>query len=132
MTITTAPKPNFTQPISIDPNDLYTQMNPQYLLGLSATPLRTDKIKLAFSAAVNECNIHQLIQEDFLSRFNSYIIENFTPAEWYDIIMHDRRKCVLCDCLLELVLQYPEIFAQWCKFGTGSLYQPVFWQLTKA
>ena len=59
--------------------DLYTQMNPQYLLGLSATPLRTDKIKLAFSATVNECNIHQLIQEGFLSRFNSYIIENFTP-----------------------------------------------------
>ena len=59
--------------------NLYTQMNPQYLLGLSATPLRTDKIKLAFSATVNECNIHQLIQEGFLSRFNSYIIENFTP-----------------------------------------------------
>ena len=58
--------------------------------------------------------------------------ENHTLAEWYDIIMHDYRKCVLCDCLLELVLQYPEIFVQWCKFGTGSLYQPVFWQLTKA
>lgn len=58
--------------------------------------------------------------------------EDHTPAEWYEIIMHDHRKCVLCDCLLELVLQYPEIFAQWCKFGTGSLYQPVFWQLTDA
>ena len=58
--------------------------------------------------------------------------EDHTPAEWYDIIMHDHRKCVLCDCLLVLILQYPEIFAQWCKFGTGSLYQPVFWQLTKA
>lgn len=57
--------------------------------------------------------------------------ENHTPAEWYDIIMHDHRKCVLCDCLLVLILQYPEIFAQWYKFGTGSLYQPVFWQLTK-
>ena len=58
--------------------------------------------------------------------------EDHTPAEWYDIILHDHRKCVLCDCLLVLILQYPEIFAQWCKFGTGSLYQPVFWQLTKA
>ena len=57
--------------------------------------------------------------------------EDHTPAQWYDIIMRDHRKCVLCDCLLVLILQYPEIFAQWCKFGTGSLYQPVFWQLTQ-
>ncbi|MBO7328140.1 MAG: hypothetical protein J6W00_05135 [Lentisphaeria bacterium] len=57
--------------------------------------------------------------------------EKHTLPEWYDIIMKDRRKCVCCDCLLDLVLQYPEIFAQWCKFGTGSFYQPVFWQLTK-
>lgn len=58
--------------------------------------------------------------------------DDHTPAEWYEIIMHDHRKCVLCDCLLDLVLQYPEIFAQWVKFGRGSLYQPVFWQLTDA
>ena len=59
--------------------------------------------------------------------------DDHTPAEWYDIIMHDHRRyrCALCDCLLELVLQYPEIFARWCKFGRGSLYQPVYWQLTK-
>ena len=59
--------------------NLFTQMKPKYLLGLSATPLRTDKIKLAFSATVNECNIHQLITEGYLSKFDSYIIENFTP-----------------------------------------------------
>ena len=59
--------------------NLFVKMQPKYLLGLSATPLRTDKIKLAFSATVNECNIHQLIQEGFLSKFNSYIIENFDP-----------------------------------------------------
>lgn len=59
--------------------NLFVKMRPKYLLGLSATPLRTDKIKLAFSATVNECNIHQLIQEGYLSRFNSYIIENFDP-----------------------------------------------------
>ena len=58
---------------------LFIQMRPKYLLGLSATPLRTDKMKLAFSATVNECNIHQLIQEGYLTKFNSYIIENFTP-----------------------------------------------------
>ena len=59
--------------------NLFTRMRPKYLLGLSATPLRTDKVKLAFSATVNECNIHQLIQDGFLSKFNSYIIENFSP-----------------------------------------------------
>ena len=58
---------------------LFIQMRPKYLLGLSATPLRTDKMKLAFSATVNECNIHQLIQEGYLTKFNSYIIENFSP-----------------------------------------------------
>ena len=59
--------------------NLFIKMRPKYLLGLSATPLRTDKIKLAFSATVNECSIHQLIQDGFLSKFNSYIIESFSP-----------------------------------------------------
>ena len=66
--------------------NLYTQMRPKYLLGLSATPLRTDKIKLAFSATVSECNIHQLIRDGYLCKFNSYIIDSFTPetvAEHY-------------------------------------------------
>lgn len=66
--------------------NLYTRMNPKYLLGLSATPLRTDKVKLVFSATVSECNIHQLIRDGYLCKFNSYIIDNFTPeavAEQY-------------------------------------------------
>jgi hypothetical protein len=59
-----------------------------------------------------------------------YPKENHSRQEWYQLIMQDKSKCVICDCLLDLLLQYPEIFAQWCKFGTGSLYQPVYWNLT--
>ena len=55
--------------------------------------------------------------------------ETHTIEEWYQLIMQDKNKCIICDCLLELLLQYPEIFAQWCKLGTGSFFQPVFWQM---
>ena len=65
---------------------MFQLMSPNYLLGLSATPLRTDKMKLAFNETVNLCSIRSLIADDYLSRFQVFSIDSMTPesaAEHY-------------------------------------------------
>jgi len=60
---------------------LYERMRPTWILGLSATPLRTDRMKLSFQETVRTCSIGRLIREGYLSRFNSYLMPRFTPED---------------------------------------------------
>lgn len=65
---------------------LYEKMKPEYVLGLSATPLRTDRMKLSFLETVSTCAIDRLIREGYLSPFHSYLLPNYGPeiaAECY-------------------------------------------------
>jgi superfamily II DNA or RNA helicase len=65
---------------------LYEKMRAKMTLGLSATPLRTDRMKLSFQKTVRTCSIARLIREGYLSQFNSYLIPTYsveTVAEHY-------------------------------------------------
>ena len=65
---------------------LYEKMKSEYVLGLSATPLRTDRMKLSFQETVTTCSIDRLIREGFLSPFHSYLLPHYGPqiaAECY-------------------------------------------------
>lgn len=65
---------------------LYEKMKPTWTMGLSATPLRTDRMKLSFQETIRTCSIGRLIREGFLSPFNSYLIPEYnvaTVAEHY-------------------------------------------------
>ena len=72
---------------------LYEKMRAKWTLGLSATPLRTDRMKLSFQETVRTCPIGRLIREGYLSPFNSYLIPTYsvdsvadhylaTPEKW--------------------------------------------------
>lgn len=71
---------------------LFQTMSPTYLLGLSATPLRTDKMKLAFNETVNLCTIRSLIAEDYLSRFQVFSIDRMTPESAAEHYLRDPDK----------------------------------------
>ena len=58
---------------------LYEKMKSAYTLGLSATPLRTDRMKLSFQETVTTCSIDRLIREGFLSPFHSYMLPHYGP-----------------------------------------------------
>jgi len=58
---------------------LFQEMSPDFLLGLSATPIRTDHMKLAFRETVNQCSIRSLILDGYLSPFQLYNIERMDP-----------------------------------------------------
>ena len=59
--------------------NLFEQMSPTWLLGLSATPLRTDRMKLAFNETVDLCSIRSLVLDGYLSRFQIFNIDEMTP-----------------------------------------------------
>ena len=58
---------------------LYEKMKSEYVLGLSATPLRTDRMKLSFQETVTTCSIDRLIREGYLSPFHSYLLPHYGP-----------------------------------------------------
>ena len=60
---------------------LYEKMRATWTLGLSATPLRTDRMKLSFQETVRTCSIARLIREGYLSPFNSYLIPSYSVDE---------------------------------------------------
>ncbi len=60
---------------------LYEKMRATWTLGLSATPLRTDRMKLSFQETVRTCSIARLVREGFLSPFNSHLIPTYTVDE---------------------------------------------------
>ena len=57
---------------------LYEKMCQKWTMGLSATPMRTDRMKLSFQESVRTCSIARLIREGFLSPFNSFLIQKYT------------------------------------------------------
>lgn len=57
---------------------LHNVIQPDYVLGLSATPYRTDKITLAFERVIKDAGIHQLIQAGYLSKYDHFTIPNWS------------------------------------------------------
>jgi superfamily II DNA or RNA helicase len=65
---------------------LHNIIMPDFVLGMTATPFRTDSMKLCFSKVIKDAGIHQLIQDGYLSRYHHYTIPNWNPntvAEFY-------------------------------------------------
>ena len=59
---------------------LHNEMRPEYVLGASAFPYRTDRVKLAFEKKIADAGIHELIQAGYLSPYEHYAIPEWSPA----------------------------------------------------
>ena len=58
---------------------LHNMLEPNYVMGMTATPFRTDKMKLCFDKVIKDAGIHALIQDGYLSKFDHYTIDEWTP-----------------------------------------------------
>jgi len=63
---------------------LHNVIKPKWILGLSATPFRTDRVKLCFDKIVKDAGIHQLIQAAYLSSFDHYTVPNWDVEQLAD------------------------------------------------
>ena len=59
---------------------LYERVGATLALGLSATPLRTDRMKLSFQETVATCSIDRLVREGHLSPFRFHLLPHYDPA----------------------------------------------------
>lgn len=72
--------------------NLHCAMRPKRVLGLTATPFRTDRIKLCFDKVIRDAGIHQLIQDGYLSRYHHYTIPDYTPSTVANFLVRDPER----------------------------------------
>jgi superfamily II DNA or RNA helicase len=70
---------------------LHQRIQPKYILGLSATPFRHDRVKLCFDKVIRDAGIHPLIQDGYLSQFHHYTVPEFTPRSVAEFYLGDRQ-----------------------------------------
>ncbi len=58
---------------------LHSLIRPKKVLGLTATPWRTDRIRLCFEQVLRDIGIEQLIQAGYLSPYRHFTIPQYTP-----------------------------------------------------
>jgi superfamily II DNA or RNA helicase len=71
---------------------LHNVIRPRFILGLSATPFRADKVKLCFDTAIRDAGIRTLIEDGYLSKFRHYTIPAYTPEAVADFYLNDRER----------------------------------------
>jgi len=72
--------------------NLHCIIRPKKVLGLTATPFRTDRIKLCFDKVIKDAGIHQLIQDGYLSRYHHYTIPEYTPSSVASFFANDQQR----------------------------------------
>ncbi|MFM8495504.1 MAG: DEAD/DEAH box helicase [Planctomycetia bacterium] len=58
---------------------LHAAVGPVKVLGLTATPYRSDRLGLCFERTVRDAGIRQLVLEGYLSPFAHYTLDHYTP-----------------------------------------------------
>lgn len=71
---------------------LHNSIEPDMILGMTATPFRTDRIKLCFQKVIKDAGIHQLIQEGFLSPYHHYTVPKWEPETLADHYCADKER----------------------------------------
>ncbi|MEO9591000.1 DEAD/DEAH box helicase, partial [Rhodopirellula bahusiensis] len=72
--------------------NLHGQIQPRWTLGLSATPYRTDRIKLCFENVIRDAGIAHLIADGFLSAYHHYTIEEYSPQTLADLLIDEPKR----------------------------------------
>jgi superfamily II DNA or RNA helicase len=71
---------------------LHQRIRPRFILGLSATPFRADRVKLCFDTVIKDAGIHVLIQDGYLSQYHHYTMPDYTPAAVADLYVRERER----------------------------------------
>jgi superfamily II DNA or RNA helicase len=71
---------------------LHQRIRPRFILGLSATPFRADRIKLCFDSVLKDAGIQTLIQDGYLSPYDHYTIPSHTPQSVVEFFLRERER----------------------------------------
>lgn len=71
---------------------LHNVVRPRFILGLSATPFRADKVKLCFDTSIRDAGIRTLIEDGYLSKYRHFTIPNYTPESAAEFYLRERER----------------------------------------
>jgi superfamily II DNA or RNA helicase len=71
---------------------IHNMVKPRFILGLSATPFRADRVKLFFQKVVKDAGIRMLIREGYLSKFDHYTINEYTVDNVVKHYLKEKKK----------------------------------------
>jgi superfamily II DNA or RNA helicase len=71
---------------------LYNRIKPRFILGLSATPFRADRMKLCFDRVIKDAGIQQLIQDGYLSPYHHYTIPTYNPQAAAELYLREPQQ----------------------------------------
>ncbi|MFM7520394.1 MAG: DEAD/DEAH box helicase [Planctomycetota bacterium] len=71
---------------------IHNVVQPRWILGLTATPFRTDRVRLCFDRVVKDAGIHQLIQDGYLSAFDHYTLPRWSVETVADAYLAERQR----------------------------------------
>jgi superfamily II DNA or RNA helicase len=58
---------------------IHAAVNPKFIVGLSATPQRHDKVGLVFRKTVKEAGLYDLVRDQYLAKADLFMVKNWTP-----------------------------------------------------
>lgn len=68
--------------------NMHSRIQPRWTLGLSATPYRTDRIKLCFDQVIRDAGIASLIADGYLSPYRHFTIPDYSPEFVAKLLVH--------------------------------------------
>lgn len=71
---------------------LHGCIDPAFVIGLTATPFRRDRVKLCFEKTVKSCSIQMLVDEGYLSAYRHFMLERWVPEELAALYASEREK----------------------------------------
>lgn len=72
--------------------NLHNIIKPSWTLGMTATPFRTDRIKLCFDKVIRDIGIHQLIQSGYLSQYHQFTLPQWNVDEVVNCYLREPEK----------------------------------------
>jgi len=72
---------------------IYQKVAPQIHIGLTATPFRTDRMKLCFSRIIKDAGIRSLIDQGYLAPYHQYTFDfDWTPENVATVYLEGRER----------------------------------------
>jgi superfamily II DNA or RNA helicase len=58
---------------------IHNMIRPKFIIGMTATPFRTDRMRLCFEKVVKDAGVRALVDQGYLSSFHHHTIRRYTP-----------------------------------------------------
>jgi superfamily II DNA or RNA helicase len=72
--------------------NIYNIIRPRWILGMTATPFRTDRMRLSFDKIIRDIGIHQLIELGYLSQYHQFTIPSWNVDEVVDCYLREPER----------------------------------------